>query len=148
MTIRPFLWFQDNAFEAATYYVDMFGGGDINGDAESIVVTFRLRELEVMLLNGGSHYQLSPAFSFFVDCRDQAEVDRYWDRLIGDGGEPSRCGWLTDKYGVSWQIIPQALMRLMSSDDDAQNERVREAMFGMVKLDVSALEAAAAPVNR
>ena len=143
MTIRPCLWFERDAFAAANYYVDIFGGGEVSGDAESVALTFRLRDLEVMLINGGPHYTLSPAFSFYVECTDQPEIDRYWDRLIGDGGTPLRCGWLTDRYGVTWQIIPRQLMELMNTDDDAQNERVREAMLGMEKMSVAGLEAAA-----
>jgi len=101
----------------------------------------RLAGQELVLLNGGPVYQLTPAFSLFVSVEGQDEVDRYWDALI-DGGEPSRCGWLVDRFGVSWQIVPTALGRLMGDPDRERAGRVTQAMLGMVKLDVAALQAA------
>ena len=96
-----------------------------------------------MGLNGGPHFQFTPAISLFVKCQTQAEVDRYWDRLL-DGGQPSQCGWLTDRFGVSWQIVPDQLGTLLQQPDRAKAARVMQAMMGMVKLDIAALEAASA----
>ena len=106
-----------------------------------MLASFSLNGQEVMALNGGPVYELSPAFSFFVSCEDQDEVDRYWDALI-EGGEPSECGWLVDRFGLSWQIVPTALGRLMSDPDRERAGRVMQAMLGMVKLDVAGLQAA------
>ena len=102
--------------------------------------------------NGGPHYKLTPAISLFVDCKDQAEVDELWTKLLKGGGKPSRCGWLTDKYGLSWQITPKALGKAFGGSDRAGAARAHEAMMGMVKIDVKAIEAAyrgePAPKNR
>ena len=95
-----------------------------------------------MALNGGPAFRFTPAISFVVNCRNQAEVDHYWDRLV-EGGEPSQCGWLTDRFGVSWQIVPERLGELMRDPDAARANRVVQAMLKMVKLDVAELEAAA-----
>lgn len=138
--IRPFLWFREGAYEAAQYYASIFGGRLLSGDG--IVVTLEIAGQQIMLLNGGAHFEPTPAFSFYVNCADQAEVDALWDRFIADGGEASRCGWLSDKYGVSWQIIPEELQTLLGADDDDAAERAREAMFTMSKIEIAAMRAA------
>jgi predicted 3-demethylubiquinone-9 3-methyltransferase (glyoxalase superfamily) len=97
---------------------------------------------ELMVLNGGPHYKLTPAFSLFVKCKDQQEVDHYWARLL-EGGREDRCGWLTDKFGLSWQIIPDALGKFLSDPDPARANRAMQAMLGMRKIDVAELERAA-----
>ncbi len=107
-----------------------------------MVVTFELDGTAFMALNGGPTYRLTPAVSFVVNCKDQAEVDYYWDRL-GAGGRDVQCGWLVDKFGVSWQVVPDRLGELMSDPDPARADRTMQAMLKMVKLDVAALEAAA-----
>jgi predicted 3-demethylubiquinone-9 3-methyltransferase (glyoxalase superfamily) len=104
-------------------------------------VTFELEGQRFIALNGGPHYQFSPAISFFVPCDTQAEVDHYWDKL-SEGGEPMRCGWLKDKYGLTWQIVPKALGEMLQDKDAARATRVMNAMMQMVKIDVPALEQA------
>jgi predicted 3-demethylubiquinone-9 3-methyltransferase (glyoxalase superfamily) len=152
----PCLWFDSQALEAAKLYVSVFKGkskilkvsryGDAGPGPKGgvMVVELQLDGQRLQLLNGGPHYQLSPAFSLVVPCKTQKEVDAYWKKLLAGGGQPSACGWLTDKYGVSWQIVPDALPRLLGSKDPAKRERVMAAMLQMVKLDVAALEEAGA----
>lgn len=145
--IRPFLWFNDQAEAAAEFYVSLFEdsrilskmpgpGGTVSG------VEFQLEGRQFIAFNGGPHHQLTEAVSLFVTCETQEEVDRYWNALIAGGGEPSRCGWLKDKFGVSWQIIPEALPRLMSDRDREKAGRVVQAMLGMQKIEVAGLERA------
>ncbi len=152
--ISPFLWFDDQAEEAANLYVSLFPNSKITnlsrygeagpGKSGSVMtVSFELDGLAVTALNGGPVFKLSEAFSMSVDCADQAEVDRYWDALIDSGGQPSQCGWLKDRFGLSWQIVPRALPRLLGDPDRAKAQRVMAAMLKMRKLDVAALEAAA-----
>ena len=107
-------------------------------------VTIELAQQEYILFNGGSHFKLDEAFSLFVSCDDQAEVDRYWDALIADGGSPSQCGWLKDKFGVSWQIAPKVLLRLIADPDAEKASRAMQAMMQMTKINVAELERAAA----
>ncbi len=153
--ISPFLWFDTEAEPAAELYVSIFPNSKITsvsryGDAgpgqpgAAMTVSFELDGLPVTALNGGPHFKLTEAFSMSVDCENQAEVDRYWDALIADGGQPSQCGWLKDRFGLSWQIVPRALPRLLSDPDRAKAQRVMAAMLKMSRLDVAALEAAAA----
>ena len=153
--ISPFLWFDDQAEEAAKLYVSLFPNSKITsvsrygeagpGEPGSVmIVSFELDGLSVTALNGGPVFKLSEAFSMSVDCADQAEVDRYWDALIEHGGQPSQCGWLKDRFGLSWQIVPRALPRLLGDPDRAKAQRVMAAMMKMSKIDVAALEAAAA----
>ena len=153
--ISPFLWFDDQAEEAANLYVSIFPNSKITGStrysavgpgpAGSVMtVSFELDGLPVTALNGGPHFKFTEAISMSVDCADQGEVDRYWDQLIADGGQPSRCGWLKDRFGLSWQIVPRALPRLLQDPDRAKAQRVMGAMLKMSKLDVATLEAAAA----
>ncbi len=149
--ITPFLWFDADAEEAATFYVSVFRNGRIirsTRNTESapgetgaaLTVEFELEGQRFIALNGGPHFQFTPAVSFSIDCKDQAEVDYFWERLIGDGGQPSQCGWLQDKYGLSWQVVPEALPRLLSDDDPIKADAVMQAMLKMSKLDVAALQ--------
>ena len=153
--VTPFLWFDNNAEEAATFYVSLFTDSKVGNVArwakgspypEGAVmsVTIALANQEYILFNGGAHFKLDEAFSLFVSCDDQAEVDRYWDALIANGGSPSRCGWLKDKFGVSWQIAPKALLRLIGDPDAEKASRAMQAMMQMTKINVAELERAAA----
>ena len=153
--VTPFLWFDNNAELAATFYVSLFADSKMGNVArwakgspypEGAVmsVTIELAQQEYILFNGGSHFKLDEAFSFFVSCDDQAEVDRYWDALIADGGSPSQCGWLKDKFGVSWQIAPKVLLRLIGDPDAEKASRAMQAMMQMTKINVAELERAAA----
>lgn len=146
--ITPFLWFDDNLDEALDLYLSIFKQAKVTyrqqgPDGKTFTAAFELEGQAFMGLNGGPHYRFTPAVSFFIACKDQAEVDYYWDRLL-EGGKPQQCGWLVDRFGVSWQIIPDALMELMSDPDRAKASRVQAAMMQMVKLDVAGLEKAAA----
>jgi len=151
--ITPFLWFDNQAEEAANYYVSVFRNSKITrtaryGDAgpgpkgSVMTVEFELDGNQFIALNGGPHYQITPAVSFVVNCKDQADVDYYWDKLTV-GGMPVQCGWLTDKFGVSWQVVPTRLSELLVDPDKAKAQRVMAAMMKMVKLDVPTLEQAA-----
>lgn len=151
--ISPFLWFDKEAEEAARFYVSVFPNsrlGEIQrypenapGPAGSaMTVAFELDGIPFTALNGGPLFPFSEAISFVVDCADQAEVDHYWDRLAGDGGQPVQCGWLKDRFGVSWQVVPRALHETIRGPDPAGRQRAFEAMMKMVKLDVAALKAA------
>ena len=141
MKVRTFLWFDDQALEAATYYCSIFERaklGDIArvGD-KAMTVSFEIEGQHFVALNGGPTYKLTPAISLFVSCKDQREIDTYWAKLIADGGKPSRCGWLVDRFGLSWQIIPDELPALI------RNPRGMEAMMGMEKIDIMKLRSAA-----
>jgi predicted 3-demethylubiquinone-9 3-methyltransferase (glyoxalase superfamily) len=151
--ITPFLWFDRQAEEAANYYVSIFKNSKITaisryGDAgpgpkgSVMVVSFELDGQQFCALNGGPVFSFTPAISFFVNCETQAEVDDLWERLSA-GGRKDRCGWLTDKYGVSWQIIPQVLMKLIGDPDPAKSQRVVKAMLQMDKIDIQHLQQAA-----
>lgn len=150
--ITPFLWFDGNAEEAIDFYTSVFPdskigqvsryGEDGPGPAETVMVgTFELFGQEFMVLNGGPHFKFTEAISFMVHCETQEEVDRYWNALT-EGGSESQCGWLKDKFGLSWQIIPTVLGKLLGGPDPEKAQRVMKAMMGMVKLDIAALEAA------
>ncbi len=152
--ITPFLWFDNNAEEAAQFYTSIFKNSRIvkvsrYGDAgpgpkgSVMVVNFQLAGQEFTALNGGPQFKLSEAFSFVVNCDNQQEVDEYWRKLTADGGQESMCGWLKDKFGFSWQIVPTALGRLMSDTDPKRANRVMQALLQMRKLDIAALEQAA-----
>ncbi len=157
--IMPFLWFVDTAEEAATFYTSVFPNSSIDTVQRSpadtpgtkaghvLLVEFTLAGQSYQALNGGAHDTFNDAISLSVDCEDQAEVDRYWSALTADGGKPVACGWLKDKYGLSWQIIPRRLIELIRDPDAAKAKRVMESMMTMVKLDVAALEAAAAQTS-
>jgi predicted 3-demethylubiquinone-9 3-methyltransferase (glyoxalase superfamily) len=146
--ITPFLWFDSQAEEAANFYVSLFPDSAITGvtpgpTGAPLVVEFRLAGVQFSALNGGPHFKLTEAFSLSIDCHSQAEVDDLWEKLSA-GGEKSHCGWLKDKFGLSWQVIPDALPRLLADPDRAKAGRVMQAMMGMIKIDIQALEAAAA----
>lgn len=147
--ITPCLWFDDRIEEAVTFYVEVFKDAEIGQvehypDGRILTMMFRLHNQTYMALNGGDLYRFTPAVSFMVDCKDQAEVDYFWDRLLEGGGREDKCGWLQDRFGLSWQIVPEALPRLLGQADRAAAGRVMQAMFQMQKIDVAALEAASA----
>jgi predicted 3-demethylubiquinone-9 3-methyltransferase (glyoxalase superfamily) len=151
--ITPFLWFDGQAEQAMKFYTSIFKNSKIGsvshmpegGPAPAgsvLTASFELDGLEFTALNGGPQYKFTEATSFHVSCETQDEVDYYWNRL-GEGGQPSRCGWLKDKFGLSWQIVPTALPRLLSQPDKAKSGRVMAAMMQMSKIDIATLEAAA-----
>ena len=151
--ITPFLWFNDKAEEAANFYVSIFPNSRIlavsrYGDAgpgpqgSVMTVNFELDGRQFTALNGGPRYAFTPAVSLMVPCETQQEVDSYWNKLTA-GGKPIQCGWLEDKYGLSWQIVPKELFRLVQDKDPAKSQRVMKAMLQMVKLDVARLQQAA-----
>ncbi|MFZ0324519.1 MAG: VOC family protein [Actinomycetes bacterium] len=151
-TITPFLWFDGGVGEAVDFYTSVFGDsavlqiarypeGSPGSAGEVMMATFRLGEQEFMALNGGPEFTFTPAISFFVSCEGQDEVDYFWDRLC-EGGAPSRCGWLVDRFGLSWQVVPKALGELMGDPDPERSARVMQAMLAMTKIDVAALRAA------
>lgn len=144
---RICLWFEKGGLEAARFYTTLLPDSRVEpadwpGDAEPIIVNFTLAGTPYQILNGGPHYQLSPAASISVLTEDQAETDRLWDALTADGGEESMCGWLTDRWGVSWQIVPEALVAMQTAEDQVAAERARQAMYTMRKIDIAALRAA------
>jgi len=151
--ITPFLWFDDNAEEAINFYVSVFKNSKVislsrYGEGAPIPAgtvmsgTFILEGQEFMALNGGPTFRFNEAISLFVDCEDQAEVDELWGKLTANGGEESSCGWLKDKFGLSWQIIPRALGEMLSSDDSEKAGRALQAMLKMGKIDVAELRKA------
>jgi predicted 3-demethylubiquinone-9 3-methyltransferase (glyoxalase superfamily) len=148
--ITPFLWFDHQAEEAMLFYTSIFKnsyvvsvsrGGPDGPDGPVLIANFVLDGQPVTALNGGPYFHFTEAFSFYVDCDDQAEVDELWEKL-GAGGEISQCGWLKDKFGLSWQIVPKALGQLMGDPDPEKAQRVMQAMLKMTKLDVAALQRA------
>jgi predicted 3-demethylubiquinone-9 3-methyltransferase (glyoxalase superfamily) len=152
--ITPFLWFDNQAEEAMHFYVSIFKNSKVGrvtryGDAgpgpkgSVMSVTFQLEGQQFMALNGGPVFQFTPAISLFVDCQTQEEVDELWAKLSA-GGKPDRCGWLKDKFGLSWQIIPRALGELLGDKDPARASRAMKAMLQMTKIDVAALKRSAA----
>jgi len=150
--ITPFLWFDNQAEEAVKFYTSIFKNSKVGKMArygeggpapKGTVMTaeFELDGLTFTALNGGPHFKFTEAVSFVVSCADQKEVDYYWDKLIA-GGAPSQCGWLKDKFGLSWQIVPSVLPELLSGKDAAKAGRVMQAMMKMIKLDIQTLEQA------
>ena len=150
--IAPCLWFDDKAEEAARFYTSIFKNSKMGqvmhyGDAGPrpkgtvLSVTFEIEGEEFMGLNGGPEFTFTPAISFFVKCETQAEVDALWTKLL-EGGVPQQCGWLTDKFGVSWQIVPTILGEMLQDKDPKRADRVMRAMLGMVKLDIDGLKRA------
>jgi predicted 3-demethylubiquinone-9 3-methyltransferase (glyoxalase superfamily) len=135
--IYPCLWFDGQAQEAAAFYCSVFKNSKITAD-NGMVVTFDLNGTRFMGLNGGPQFKFNEAVSFVVDCETQEEIDHYWTALTADGGVESQCGWLKDKYGVSWQIVPTILGKLLS--DPTKAERVMQAFMQMKKFDIAALE--------
>jgi predicted 3-demethylubiquinone-9 3-methyltransferase (glyoxalase superfamily) len=152
--ITTFLWFNTEAEQAAELYVSIFGAGsrivsvDRWGEGgpvpkgTAMTVSFELAGQRYIALNGGPHFKFTEAISLYVSCDTQDEVDRLWSQLIAGGGAPSRCGWLKDRFGLSWQVIPSALMRLMRDPDPQKAARVTKAMLGMGKIEIAALERA------
>jgi predicted 3-demethylubiquinone-9 3-methyltransferase (glyoxalase superfamily) len=150
--ITPFLWFDDKAEEAARFYTSIFKNSKLlsvsrYGEAgpgppgSVMTVAFELDDEKFVALNGGPNYTFSPAVSFVVNCETQEEVDHYWERL-SEGGEEIQCGWLKDKYGLSWQIVPTVLPELLQDKDAEKRKRVMAAMLKMIKLDIEALKRA------
>ena len=146
--VRTCLWFNTEGEDAARLYTSLLPDSVIekvyypDPRGLALVVEFTLAGVPYMTLNGGPHFSHTPAASISVLTRDQAETDRLWSALTADGGQESRCGWLVDRYGVSWQITPEILPQLMASDDKAAAHRAQQAMMKMQKLDIAALEAA------
>jgi predicted 3-demethylubiquinone-9 3-methyltransferase (glyoxalase superfamily) len=154
--ITPFLWFDGNAEEAMQFYVSVFEDAEIlhvnrYGEAgpgtEGAVMTasFRLAGQEFVALNGGPQHRFTEAISFVIECESLAEVDHFWERLT-DGGEPQPCGWLKDRFGLSWQVVPTRLMELLGDSDQERANRAMQAMLRMGKIDIAALERAASGV--
>ena len=150
--ISTCLWFENQAEEAAEFYVSVFddsrildvsryGEGGPGPAGEAITVEFEIEGRRFLALNGGAPSNFTEAVSFVVDCADQEEVDRYWAALT-DGGAESQCGWLSDRYGVSWQIVPAVLSSLIAGPDPEGSQRAMQAMLGMRKLDIAALQSA------
>jgi predicted 3-demethylubiquinone-9 3-methyltransferase (glyoxalase superfamily) len=154
LKITPFLWFDSQAEDAARFYVELFPNSKLGAvtrygpagpgpEGSAMTVQFELDGLPVTAINGGPTYKLTEAFSFSVICEDQAEVDHYWSKLTGDGGEESRCAWLKDRFGLSWQIVPRRLPELLGDPDRAKAGRAMQAMLTMRKIVIADLEAAA-----
>jgi predicted 3-demethylubiquinone-9 3-methyltransferase (glyoxalase superfamily) len=150
--ITPFLWFDGNAEEAVEFYTGIFPNSAITHTSHSdeagpgepgsvLTIGFSLNGNEMTALNGGPAFKFSEAISLFVHCDDQDEIDYYWEKLL-EGGTPMACGWLKDKFGVAWQIVPAGFFEMITSDDEARNSRVKAAMNTMIKFDIAALEAA------
>ncbi len=155
--IIPCLWFESNAEEAVKFYTSIFnnskigaivrhGKDSITPEGTVLTITFQIEGQDFMALNGGKEITFSPAISFIVNCDSQVEVDYYWDKLLV-GGEEDQCGWLKDRFGVSWQIVPTVLEKMMMDKDPDKVQRVTKAMLNMIKLDIAALEDAYNSVN-
>jgi predicted 3-demethylubiquinone-9 3-methyltransferase (glyoxalase superfamily) len=151
--VTPFLWFDNNGEAAMNFYVSLFPKSKVRDRSAwgedgpvppggMMVGDFELDGQRVLILNGGPHFKLNESFSFSVSCEDQDEIDHYWNALTADGGEESQCGWLKDRFGLSWQIVPKQLQELMSGDDPAGVGRVVGAFMQMKKFDIAALERA------
>ncbi|MNH50122.1 3-demethylubiquinone-9 3-methyltransferase [compost metagenome] len=151
--ITPHLWFDDNAEEAIEFYTSIFknariihisryGKGGPGREGSVMSAVFQLEDQEFMALNGGPYFKFNEAVSFFVSCKNQKEIDYYWDALTANGGEESMCGWLKDKFGVSWQIVPTILSRLIGGPDQERSANTMKAMLKMKKLDIKTLEKA------
>jgi predicted 3-demethylubiquinone-9 3-methyltransferase (glyoxalase superfamily) len=145
-TITPFLWYDTQAEEAMNLYASIFKRSKVisvnRARGKVMSVQFELEGQRFTALNGGPLFKFNESTSFFVGCDTQAEVDEFWDKLIADGGEPSQCGWLKDKFGLSWQIVPNVLLRLLNDKDSAKSTRVMNAMLKMRKLDIKGLQQA------
>lgn len=152
--IRPFLWYDTEAEEAAKLYTSVFKNAKIGktvryGDAgpgpkgSVMTIEFEIEGMEFIALNGGPHFKFTEAISLVVDCKSQAEVDELWEKLSA-GGSKSQCGWLKDRFGLSWQIVPTVLVELLSNPDAKKSKRVMEAMLQMTKIDIAKLREAAA----
>jgi predicted 3-demethylubiquinone-9 3-methyltransferase (glyoxalase superfamily) len=145
-TITPFLWFDTQAEDAMNFYASIFKRSKVlsvnRAQGKTMSVRFELEGQEFMALNAGPMFTFNEAVSFFVGCETQQEIDELWEKLLADGGTPSRCGWLKDKFGLSWQIVPNALGRMLSDTDGAKAGRVMNAMLQMNKLDLPGLQRA------
>ena len=145
--ITPFLWFDTQAEEAMNFYITIFKNSKVNSvsrgpDGNAFTVSFELDGQEFMGLNAGPEFKFNEAVSMYVNCEDQAEVDYFWDKLTANGGEESMCGWLKDKYGLSWQIVPKQLGELMGDPDTVKSKRVMDAMLKMQKIIIADLKRA------
>jgi predicted 3-demethylubiquinone-9 3-methyltransferase (glyoxalase superfamily) len=151
--ISTCLWFNGQAEQAARFYTSIFKNSRIGEisyygpntpgtEGSVLTVAFQIEGQDFMALNGGPDFQFTPAISFVVDCHSQEEVDTYWDRLLEGGGRPDQCGWLVDRFGVSWQIVPSVLNELLRDPDGEKANRVMQAMLQMVKLDIAELQRA------
>jgi predicted 3-demethylubiquinone-9 3-methyltransferase (glyoxalase superfamily) len=154
--VTPFLWYDHQAEEAANYYVSVFKNSRVTSvnrvDSRAMTVNFELDGQQFIALNAGPHYKFTEAISFFINCETQQEVDMFWDTL-SDGGEKSQCGWLKDRYGLSWQVIPTALTKLMGDPDPVKSKAVLDAMLKMKKIVIADLQqaydhAGSAPASR
>jgi predicted 3-demethylubiquinone-9 3-methyltransferase (glyoxalase superfamily) len=160
--ITPFLWFNDQADEAAKFYVSIFkkskivsiarygeAGAKVSGRPKGSVMTvkFQLEGQDFVALNGGPLFRFTEAISFVVNCQTQKEVDKFWEKLSA-GGEKGRCGWLKDKYGLSWQIVPTALVEMLMDEDDQKSERAMKAVLQMDKIDIKSLQQACGSTRR
>jgi predicted 3-demethylubiquinone-9 3-methyltransferase (glyoxalase superfamily) len=145
--ITTFLWFDDKAEEAMQYYTTLFPDSKLlesmpSPEGKLMGGRFQIAGQEFMVLNGGPQFKFNEAISLYVNCDDQAEVDRLWDKFIADGGEESMCGWLKDKFGLSWQIIPSGMTELISNPDEAKAGRAMQAMLKMKKIDLAEMQKA------
>ena len=152
--ITPNLWFDTQAEEAARFYVSIFPNSNINAvthytpeiakaarmpEGTVLTVSFVLDGNPFLALNGGPIFKFSEAVSFIVECKDQREIDFYWDRLTAEGGQPGQCGWLKDRFGLSWQVVPEGIDRMMTDPDPEKSRRAGAAVMGMKKIDLAAL---------
>ena len=145
--VTPFLWFDNQAEEASRFYISIFKNSQITNvmrgpDGKVMGTTFHIDGREFMTLNGGPLFKFTEAVSLYVNCHTQREVDEYWEKLTSDSGEESRCGWVKDKYGLSWQIVPDVLPKFLNDPDPRKAKRVFDAMMKMSKLDIEALKKA------
>ena len=151
--ITPFLWFNDNAEEAVKFYVSIFPNSRIVNESrygdvgpgpkgQIMTMTFELAGQRFMALNGGPQFRFTEAISLLVNVESQAELDQIWNKLLQGGGQPSQCGWLKDRFGLSWQVVPAKLGQMMTDKDPEKSKRVMEALLQMQKLDIPALEEA------
>ncbi len=140
--VTPFLWFDTQAQAAAKFYVSVFRAPRAKlASVTAMSASFTIDGQHFIAFNGGPHYKLTPAISLTVDCKTQAEIDRLWKKLL-EGGTPSRCGWLTDRFGLSWQIVPSMLGKVLNGKDQRKSHAALQAMLGMEKLDIQQLQAA------
>ncbi|MDB5325883.1 MAG: 3-demethylubiquinone-9 3-methyltransferase [Phycisphaerales bacterium] len=144
--ITPFLWFDNNAQEAVAFYRTVFKQSEVRSTLPGpggvpMTIAFTLNGQDFVALNGGPHFKFTEAVSFVVECKDQTEVDYYWDKLV-DGGKPSQCGWLKDKFGLSWQIVPADFIKMVTGPDKEGSKRAMAALMKMAKIDLGVLKKA------
>jgi predicted 3-demethylubiquinone-9 3-methyltransferase (glyoxalase superfamily) len=143
LKVTPFLWFKGDVEKVAKFYLSVFGKKNVKiTDSNPMSVSMRIMGQNLIAFAGGPHYEFSPAISFMVSCKTQKEVDRYWNGLLRGGGKPNRCGWLRDRFGLSWQIVPEVLPELLFGKDEEGAGRAHEAMMKMRKLDIAKLKKA------